>query len=114
MKLSGLTIVAPSRPEPPRDPAPGEAAADDEDAAPGIPARGSGLFYHRGRMAGIQVSVIGAGRASAKQSGLAEEVGRLLAERGCALVCGGLGGVMEAAARGARRGGRHDNRHPAW
>lgn len=32
----------------------------------------------------------------------AEEVGGLLAERGAVLVCGGLGGVMEAACRGSR------------
>jgi uncharacterized protein (TIGR00725 family) len=32
-------------------------------------------------------------------------VGRLLAERGAVLVCGGLGGTMEAACRGAREGG---------
>ena len=32
----------------------------------------------------------------------AEEVGRLLAERGCTVVCGGRGEVMEAAARGAK------------
>jgi len=31
----------------------------------------------------------------------AREVGRLIAKRGAALVCGGLGGVMEEAARGA-------------
>lgn len=36
---------------------------------------------------------------------LAEEVGRLVAAAGCALICGGLGGVMEAAARGAREAG---------
>ncbi|MDQ7820554.1 MAG: TIGR00725 family protein [Armatimonadota bacterium] len=36
---------------------------------------------------------------------LAEETGRLLAEAGYVLVCGGLGGVMEAACRGARRAG---------
>ena len=36
----------------------------------------------------------------------AEEVGAAVAEAGCGLVCGGLGGVMEAACRGARsRGG---------
>jgi uncharacterized protein (TIGR00725 family) len=33
---------------------------------------------------------------------VAEEVGRLLARRGAVVVCGGLGGVMEAACRGAR------------
>ena len=37
----------------------------------------------------------------------AEEVGRGLAEAGITLVCGGLGGIMEAAARGAARAGGH-------
>jgi hypothetical protein len=36
---------------------------------------------------------------------MAEEVGRAVAEAGAVLVCGGLGGVMEAACRGARAGG---------
>ena len=36
---------------------------------------------------------------------MAEAVGRGLASRGAALVCGGLGGVMEAACRGARSAG---------
>jgi uncharacterized protein (TIGR00725 family) len=35
----------------------------------------------------------------------AEEVGRLVAEAGAVVVCGGLGGVMEAACRGAKRAG---------
>ncbi|HEY7454300.1 MAG TPA: TIGR00725 family protein [Thermoleophilaceae bacterium] len=35
----------------------------------------------------------------------AEEVGRLLGQRGATLVCGGLGGVMEAACRGAKETG---------
>jgi uncharacterized protein (TIGR00725 family) len=47
----------------------------------------------------IQVAVIGSGREHEPQ---AEEVGRLLAERGCTVVTGGLGGVMAAAARGAK------------
>ena len=37
--------------------------------------------------------------------GLAEEVGRRLASAGCAVVTGGLGGVMEAASRGASLAG---------
>ena len=49
-----------------------------------------------------QISVIGSGREHEER---AEEVGRLLAERGCVVVCGGGGEVMEAAARGARSGG---------
>ena len=36
-------------------------------------------------------------------AGLAAEVGRGIVEAGCALLCGGLGGVMEAAARGGQR-----------
>jgi uncharacterized protein (TIGR00725 family) len=48
---------------------------------------------------------VGPGEASAEQEALAEEVGRLLARRGAVLVCGGLGGVMEAACRGARSEG---------
>lgn len=56
-------------------------------------------------MPGTQIAVIGAGDASPDIAELAEEVGRLLGERGCTVICGGLGGVMAAAARGARRGG---------
>ncbi len=48
-----------------------------------------------------QVAVIGGGQASSRETKLAEEVGRLLARRGVILVCGGLGGVMEAVCRGA-------------
>jgi uncharacterized protein (TIGR00725 family) len=46
--------------------------------------------------------VVGPGEASASQQEAAEAVGRLLALRGAVVVCGGLGGVMEAACRGAR------------
>ena len=53
-------------------------------------------------MAGVQVAVIGSG---AEHEERAEEVGRLLAERGCTVVTGGLGEVMEAAARGAKVAG---------
>jgi uncharacterized protein (TIGR00725 family) len=52
------------------------------------------------------VAVVGPGDgASAEELEAAEEVGRLLAENGAVLVCGGLGGVMEAACRGARSAG---------
>jgi len=47
------------------------------------------------------IGVIGASAAAPRILALAEEVGRLIARRGAALVCGGLGGVMEAACRGA-------------
>lgn len=51
------------------------------------------------------VSVIGAAACTQEQADMAEEVGRLLAERGVILVCGGRGGVMESACRGAREAG---------
>ena len=53
-----------------------------------------------------QVAVSGGGADPAQPAlAAAEEVGRLVAEAGVTLVCGGLGGVMEAAARGAARAG---------
>ncbi|HEY7947034.1 MAG TPA: TIGR00725 family protein [Acidimicrobiales bacterium] len=51
------------------------------------------------------VAVIGAARASAEECDAAAQVGRRIAEAGAVLVCGGLGGVMEAACRGAREAG---------
>jgi uncharacterized protein (TIGR00725 family) len=48
-----------------------------------------------------QIAVIGGGADDPELAAPAEEVGRLLAEAGARVVCGGLGGVMEAAARGA-------------
>jgi uncharacterized protein (TIGR00725 family) len=50
----------------------------------------------------VQVSVVGSG---AEHEANAEEVGRLLAERGATVVTGGLGEVMAAAARGAKGAG---------
>jgi len=50
----------------------------------------------------IQVSVIGSGTEHEES---AEQVGRLLAERGATVVTGGLGEVMAAAARGAKSAG---------
>jgi uncharacterized protein (TIGR00725 family) len=52
-----------------------------------------------------QIAVIGGGRAGPEELTRAEEVGRRLGEAGAVLVCGGLGGVMEAAARGAAEAG---------
>ncbi|MDQ3573643.1 MAG: TIGR00725 family protein [Actinomycetota bacterium] len=51
------------------------------------------------------VAVVGAGEASPAAESEAETVGRLLAERGAVVVCGGLGGVMAAACRGAKSAG---------
>jgi uncharacterized protein (TIGR00725 family) len=53
------------------------------------------------------IAVIGAGDAPADVCALAFEVGRAIATRGAVLVCGGRGGVMEAAASGARAAGGH-------
>jgi uncharacterized protein (TIGR00725 family) len=54
---------------------------------------------------GTVIGVIGAGRASDVAYAAAREVGRLLAEAGATLVCGGLGGVMEGACRGCDEAG---------
>jgi uncharacterized protein (TIGR00725 family) len=51
------------------------------------------------------IGVIGGGSCDARVAEVAEAVGRLIAEGGRALVCGGLGGVMEAACRGAADAG---------
>jgi len=51
------------------------------------------------------IAVIGAGSCDAPTAERARAVGRLLVERGCAVVTGGLGGVMEAASRGAAQAG---------
>jgi len=51
------------------------------------------------------VGVIGAGQCDSVIYQLALEVGEEIAKRGGILVCGGLGGVMEAAAKGASNAG---------
>lgn len=53
----------------------------------------------------IRVGVIGGAAPAAKYRDIAGNVGRIIAEKGAILVCGGLSGVMEAAARGAKRAG---------
>ncbi len=50
----------------------------------------------------LQIAVIGGGTPSVQTADLAEEVGRLIAERDGIVVCGGLEGVMEAVCRGAK------------
>jgi uncharacterized protein (TIGR00725 family) len=47
------------------------------------------------------IAVIGGSDPTSEEARLAEEVGRELARRGVVLVCGGLGGIMEAACKGA-------------
>jgi uncharacterized protein (TIGR00725 family) len=49
----------------------------------------------------LYVGVIGESICSPETREVAETVGRLIAERGAVLVCGGMGGVMEAASHGA-------------
>lgn len=51
------------------------------------------------------VAVLGAGECENGVAQKASEVGRLLAQSGCVLITGGLGGVMEAASRGAQEAG---------
>ncbi|MBV8983259.1 MAG: TIGR00725 family protein [Acidimicrobiia bacterium] len=51
------------------------------------------------------MAVVGGGEAGAEAVAVAEDVGRELARRGAVVLCGGLGGVMEAACRGAKAEG---------
>ncbi|MCB2202100.1 TIGR00725 family protein [bacterium] len=51
------------------------------------------------------VAVVGAGKCSRKLRDKAAEAGRYIAEHGGVVVCGGLGGIMEGAARGAKEAG---------
>jgi uncharacterized protein (TIGR00725 family) len=53
----------------------------------------------------FRIAVCGAGEAAPSHIGAAEAVGAAIARQGGILVCGGLGGVMEAAARGAAAAG---------
>jgi len=50
----------------------------------------------------VTIAVCGAGVADSEISGRAEAVGRAIARRQARLMCGGLGGVMAAACRGAK------------
>lgn len=51
------------------------------------------------------IAVIGDSSCSSEEAKVAETVGELLAQRGVTIICGGLGGVMEAACRGAKSKG---------
>lgn len=53
----------------------------------------------------LQVAVVGASNADEELDATAEAVGAALASAGATIVCGGLGGVMEAACRGAKAAG---------
>jgi uncharacterized protein (TIGR00725 family) len=53
----------------------------------------------------VTISVIGGSSASTRTEDLAEKIGAMIAGLDCILVCGGLGGVMEAVAKGAKKAG---------
>ncbi|HZV52778.1 MAG TPA: TIGR00725 family protein [Candidatus Dormibacteraeota bacterium] len=56
-------------------------------------------------MEACYVAVCGSSQPTQRQRDLAREVGRLLAEAGAVVLCGGLGGIMEAVAEGAAGAG---------
>lgn len=56
-------------------------------------------------MSHVSIAVVGGSTCSDEDARVAEAVGREIARRGAVLVCGGLGGVMEAACRGAKSAG---------
>jgi uncharacterized protein (TIGR00725 family) len=53
----------------------------------------------------VKVGVVGAGTCADEIAKAAHAVGRMIAEKKGLLICGGLGGVMEAAAKGAKEAG---------
>ncbi len=53
----------------------------------------------------MYIAVVGAGQCDKEATDLAYRVGQLIAQNKAILVCGGLGGVMDAAARGAKEAG---------
>lgn len=64
----------------------------------------SGRLYD---CAAMMISVVGGNTGPPELMAQAEALGRELARRGCTVVCGGRGGVMEAVCRGARSEGGH-------
>ncbi|HOX34135.1 MAG TPA: TIGR00725 family protein [Methanoregulaceae archaeon] len=53
----------------------------------------------------MQIAVIGAGSCSDEEREAAYTIGKILAQNNAVLICGGLGGVMEAACKGAQEHG---------
>ena len=53
----------------------------------------------------LQIAVVGGGEPNEDDASKAEAVGRALANKGAVIICGGLGGVMAAACRGAKSAG---------
>jgi uncharacterized protein (TIGR00725 family) len=53
----------------------------------------------------LQISVVGGSDADEESLAIARAVGEVIGTRDAVLICGGLGGIMEAAARGAKEKG---------
>ncbi|MBD3414735.1 MAG: TIGR00725 family protein [Candidatus Aminicenantes bacterium] len=53
----------------------------------------------------VRIGIIGGAKPNPESRKTAYETGRLIAEKQAVLVCGGLSGVMEAAARGHKEAG---------
>ncbi len=53
----------------------------------------------------IRIGVIGGSKPDTRSRQVAFNVGKLIAEKGAILICGGLSGVMEAVSRGAKQAG---------
>lgn len=53
----------------------------------------------------MRVSVVGGGTITEEEADVAEAVGRAIGSRDHTVVCGGLGGTMEAVCRGAKAAG---------
>jgi len=72
-----------------------------------LPERGSDLLVEEEAALEplLYVAVVGSGEATEELYELARQVGRLVIERNGVVVCGGLSGVMEAAAHGANEAG---------
>ena len=63
------------------------------------------LFQFSFQAKKMQIAVVGAGACSPEVRDVAKRVGQIIASHGHVLICGGLGGVMEAACCGAREAG---------
>jgi uncharacterized protein (TIGR00725 family) len=53
----------------------------------------------------VNIGVLGSQKASEENLKIAEEVGKEIAKAGAALICGGRGGIMRAAAKGCKENG---------
>lgn len=75
------------------------------EGVPVTPREGLRRLNAAGVMRAIPVGVIGPRDATPSQSAAAEAIGRGIAAMGLVMICGGRGGVMAAAAKGARGSG---------